>query len=112
MADSGGMTSVIDVVLTLAVIGAAEMGLDGAGFTVGEGALWDDVSAWMGLIVGGGGLLHILGHPIHGKCNVYISVRKSETQDQQVETLNEMPKDGQRRGHTINGQMGRIHQHR
>ena len=55
MANSGGVTSVIDVVLTLAVMGAAEMGLDGAGFTVGEGALWDDVGTWMGLV---GGLLN------------------------------------------------------
>ena len=57
MADSGGMMSVIDVVLTLAVMGAAEMGLDGAGFTVGEGALWDNVGTWMGLVGGVGGLL-------------------------------------------------------
>ena len=45
----------IDVVLTLAVMGAAEMGLDGVGFMVGEGALWDDVGTWMGLV---GGLLN------------------------------------------------------
>ena len=56
-ADSGDMTSVIDVVMTLAVMGAAEMGLDGVGFTVSEGALWDDVGTRMGLIGGIGGLL-------------------------------------------------------
>ena len=57
MANSGGVMSVIDVVLTLAVMGAAEMGPDGVGFTVGEGALWDDVGTRMGLIGGVGGLL-------------------------------------------------------
>ena len=56
-ADSGGMTSVINVVMTLAVMGAAETGLDGVGFTVGEGVLWDDVGTRMGLVGGVGGLL-------------------------------------------------------
>ena len=55
-ADSGGVTSVIDM-MTLAVMGAAETGLNGVGFMVGEGALWDNVGTRIGLVGGVGGLL-------------------------------------------------------